>query len=319
MTAQRMRRIAAVVLVVLGLSGAVAGAGARESAGDTTGPTVLPVGDTVEAGGITREVLESVAPPNGPGQALYGTRVVIAPGAEVAAHFHDGTNVARVARGTLAYEVISGSALVDRADGTQRTFTAPAELTLHEGDVVNELPGMVHRAENRTTRKVVTETVALLAAHAGLSTPVDSEGATTTLSTGSFVLAVDRSDVTPLGADGVRTYGTVVEHGTADVDGETVRVDLTVQVDYTNGSGPFTGLLTLTWPDGSTLGTRMAGATRAGAPTDTGAEFSSVLGVLGGTGRWEGVTGGTGTYDGGRPGAIGAPLTVTVELRVNGV
>jgi quercetin dioxygenase-like cupin family protein len=281
------------------------------------GTTPLPVGDVERDGGVTRTVLASVAPPNGPGTSLYLTRVRIAPRTSVPEHVHAGTQVARIERGVLGYEILVGSAVVDRADGTQRSYTAPKTVTLRPGDVVSELPGMVHRARNATEKAVIVTTAALVESTAALSTPVDAASTGTVVTTDRFELVVDSRDVTTVGPAGVRSYGTVVEHGTAIIDGETVRVDITVQVDYTEGSGPWTGILTITWPDGSRLGATIAGATLA--TTDGGAQFGSTLGVIGGSGRYAAVTGGSGTYMGSRPGAIGAPLSVEVSLRLVGV
>lgn len=281
-----------------------------------TGPTVLPVGDLSDKNGITREVLASVLPPNAPGTALYLTRVRIAPGSPLPEHFHDGTQVARVVSGVLTYEVVSGVARVDRADGSSATYTGPASVKLRPGDVVTEFPGMVHQGRNATKRPVVTVTAALLDATAGLSTPV---GATSTapLSTGQFELVVDSKNLVTAGPSANRSYGTVVEHGSATVGGEAVRVDLTVQIDYTSGRGPWTGVMTLTWPDGSTLGGTLAGATIPSA--DGGAAFAATVGIAGGSGRYAAVTGGSGTYAGSRAGAVGSPLMVQVSLSPTGV
>lgn len=306
--------VPAVLVAVMSVP-VTAGAHAPTSSG-TTSPTLLPAGDTVDQAGITRRVLASVAPPNAPGTALYLTRVRIAPKTPLPEHFHDGTQVARVVSGVLTYEVISGSAVVDRADGSRDAYTGPVTVKLRPGDAVTELPGMVHRGRNATTRPVVTETAALLDATAGLSTPVGSSVAGRALTTGPFELVVDARSLTTAGPTGARSYGTVVEHGTATVAGEAVRFDLTVQIDYTSGRGPFTGVYTFTWPDGSTLGGTMAGAT---VPTaDGGAAFAATLGVIGGSGRYAGVTGGSGTYAGSRAGAIGAPLVVEVALTPTG-
>lgn len=283
----------------------------------TSGPTVLPVGDVVEKDGITREVLASVAPPNAPGTALYLTRVRIAPGSPLPEHFHDGTQVARVVSGVLTYEVVRGVAAVIRADGSRDDYAGPATVKLRPGDVVTELPGMIHRGRNATRKPVVTETTALLDATAGLSTPVGATATGTTVASGRLDLVVDAKNLVTAGPTAERSYGTVVEHGTATVAGESVRFDLTVQLDYTVGRGPFTGVYTLTWPDGSTLGGTLAGATLPSA--DGGAAFAATMGVIGGSGRYAAVTGGSGTYAGSRSGAIGAPLTVEFTITPTGV
>ena len=307
--------LAAALIVPAGTAGAAATP--TTTVPGTTGPTVLPVGDVVEKDGITREVLASVAPPNAPGTALYLTRVRIAPGSPLPEHFHDGTQVARVISGVLTYEVVSGVAVVSRADGTRDDYTGPATVKLRPGDVVTELPGMIHRGRNATKKPVVTETAALLDATAGLSTPVGTSATATTVASGRFDLSVDAKNLVTAGPTANRSYGTVVEHGTATIAGEAVRFDLTVQLDYTSGRGPFTGIYTLTWPDGSTLGGTMAGATLPSA--DGGATFAATMGVIGGSGRYAAVTGGSGTYAGSRSGAVGAPLTVEFAITPAGV
>lgn len=281
----------------------------------TAGPRAA--GDVHHDRGVTRTVLASVAPPNAPGTSLSLTRVRIAPRTSLAEHTHDGTQVARVDRGVLTYEIVSGRAVVHRADGTRKSYTAPKKVKLRPGDVVDELPGMVHRARNAGGKAVIVTTAALIDSTAGLSTPVGAPATGTAMATDRFELVVDSRDLTTAGATGKRSYGTVVEHGTATIGGETVRVDLTVQVDYTDGSGPWTGILTITWPDGSKVGATIAGATLATA--DGGAQFGSTLGVIGGSGRYAAVTGGSGTYTGSRPGAIGAPLSVQVSLTLTGL
>jgi len=316
-----VRTLVVPAVLVVGLTVSAGTAGAADSptttVPGTTGPTVLPVGDVVEKDGITREVLASVSPPNAPGTALYLTRVRIAPGSPLPEHFHDGTQVARIISGVLTYEVVSGVAVVARADGSHVDHTGPTTVKLRPGDVVTELPGMVHRGRNATRKPVVTETAALLDATAGLSTPVGAAATGATVTSGRFDLVVDAKSLLTAGPTGTRSYGTVVEHGTATIAGEAVRFDLTVQLDYTSGRGPFTGIYSLTWPDGSTLGGTLAGATLPSA--DGGAAFAATMGVIGGSGRYAAVTGGSGTYAGSRAGAIGAPLVVELALTLTGV
>jgi hypothetical protein len=172
---------------------------------------------------------------------------------------------------------------------------------------------MVHQGQNATRRPVVTVTAALLAGTAGLSTPVGAAVAGTAVA-GTFPVAVDAKTTSTVGPAGSRSYGTVVEHGDTTIGGEAVHLDLTVQINYTDGSGPWTGLMTITWPDGTTLGGALQGATVA--TTDGGASFGATIGVIGGTGRFAGATGGAGTYVGSRPGALGSPITATIDLTV---
>ncbi|MEI7999940.1 MAG: cupin domain-containing protein [Actinomycetes bacterium] len=281
------------------------------AAAATSTPTLLPVDDVSSKGGITRKVLGAASPSNGPGQSLYLTRVRIAPGVPLPEHFHAGTQVFRVMSGTLTYTIVEGSAVVTRSGGASRTYFAPTTLELQPGDALVEPPGMVHRGKNATRRPVVTVTAALLANTAGLSTPVGAAVAGTAVA-GTFPLALDAKTTNTVGPAGSRSYGTVVEQGDTTIGGEAVRLDLTAQINYTDGSGPWTGLMTLTWPDGTTLGGTIQGATVA--TNDGGASFVGTIGVIGGTGRFAGATGGSGTYVGSRPGALGSPITATIDL-----
>src|SRR5262249_22611082 len=105
------------------------------------------------------------------GQTLYLQRVEIAPGAKLAEHFHQGTQVARVMSGVLTYNVVSGSVSVTRAKGTTATVTGPRVVELRAGDSLVETQDLVHYGSNRTRRPVVLELAALLQTGAPLSTP----------------------------------------------------------------------------------------------------------------------------------------------------
>lgn len=85
-------------------------------------------------------------------------------------------------------------------------------------------------------------------------------------------------------------------------------------VNYKSGDGPFSGFITFTFADGSTLGVAMQGATKASADTKN-ASFISTLGVIGGTGRFADVSG-VGTFVGSRTAALGTALAATFDLRL---
>lgn len=102
--------------------------------------------------------------------------------------------------------------------------------------------------------------------------------------------------------------------GEAEIDGETVEVDMLGTVDYVNGSGPFGGFVTLTFPDGTLLSLRQDG--EAQAATDTSdAELGADLTVIGGTGRFLDASG-DGEWTGYRDETLGGAVRMEVELDI---
>ena len=105
-------------------------------------------------------------------------------------------------------------------------------------------------------------------------------------------------------------YGTTTLQGASLVNGEEVLVRRDSVVEYTKGSGPIGGFLTVTWKDGSRLSMRVAGS----ALTDTsGTDFTASLEVFSAAGRWKGFQG-HGVMRGSRSGALGAPVTYTYRV-----
>src|SRR5439155_7156354 len=124
--------------------------------------TTTSGGATTTTSGITRTELGNAQPANAPGQELYLQRVTIAPGAKLAEHFHQGTQVARVIAGVLTYDIASGEAIVTGANGTTQTVPAPATIKLRAGDGLVETQGLVHHGSNAGKKPVVIELAALL-------------------------------------------------------------------------------------------------------------------------------------------------------------
>lgn len=147
---------------------AFAGCGGGSSEPVASGPP----GASGAAGGIDRKILARDTPANAPGQTLYLEEVEIAPGAELPAHFHDGTQIASVRSGILTYDIVEGSAAVTRADGDTERIVAPAEITLRPGDSLTETRSLVHYGSNRGDEPVVISVAALLKDGAPLATPV---------------------------------------------------------------------------------------------------------------------------------------------------
>jgi quercetin dioxygenase-like cupin family protein len=301
------RATGAIVLlgaVVFGASAAVAA--------DTTTTTR---GATTTTSGITRAELGNAQPANAPGQELYLQRVTIAPGAKLAEHFHQGTQVARIISGVLTYDIASGAATVTRANGTTQTVAAPATVKLRAGDGLVETQGLVHHGSNAGKRPVVIELAALLQAGAPLATPV-GEGASGTPLHVTADLDSQSRTLHTVGADGSVTYGWNQLVGTATVDDQPVGVELLGNVSYVKGSGPIFGFVTYTFADGSTLGVQFQGAATATASGDE-TTFAATLGVLGGTGKYASATG-TGIFDGSRQAALGTTVSATFDLTISG-
>jgi quercetin dioxygenase-like cupin family protein len=259
--------------------------------------------------GITRTPLGQASPENAPGQVLYLQRVTIAPGAKLVEHFHQGTQVARVVAGVLTYDIASGSATVTHTNGKTQVFTAPTTIKLRAGESLVETQGLVHHGENGTKRPVVIELAALLAEGAPLATPV-GEGATgTALHVTADLDSLSRT-LTTVGATGAQVYGWNQLAGTDPASG--VGVAMLASVNYENGSGPFFGFVTFTFPGGSTLGVQMQGTALAAADGSK-TTFAATLGVIGGTGTYATATG-TGTFTGSRTAALGTTVSTTFDL-----
>ena len=163
--------VLAVIVVVLAVLLVVT----RDDGDDEEGgPTAAAA---VTANGVTRTPLGEAAPANAPGQTLYLQQVTIAPHAQLAEHYHQGTQVAHVISGVLTYNIVSGSAAVTRAGKTE-DVSAPNKVLLQPGDSLVDTSTLVHFGANDTDKPVVIELAALLQQGAPLATPV---GTTTTV------------------------------------------------------------------------------------------------------------------------------------------
>ena len=120
--------------------------------------------------GVGRIELGEAAPPAAPGNNLYLQRAVIDPGTALPRHFHEGTQVARVEAGVLTYNIVSGNALVTRADGSSEVVQGPATVKLATGDGVTETPELVHYGANDGKERVVITLAALLKTGAPMAT-----------------------------------------------------------------------------------------------------------------------------------------------------
>lgn len=280
---------------------------------------IAGLGVTGIAGGAatkeaTRVTLGASQPANAPGQSLALARVTIPGGVTLSEHYHEGTQVARVMSGRLSYTLASGTALLTRAGTTNAIQIAgPKTIVLRRGDTIVENAGLAHFSENKTKRPVIIILTSLLANGAPSATPV-GKGAPGTPITIKSVIASTGKTTYSVGPEGEHTYGQNRLVGPSTVDGQAVIVEMLGNVNYTNGSGPTFGFVTFMFADGSTLATTFAGISQATA--EGGANFTTTMGVIGGTGKYAAVTGGTGTFIGSRTAAIGANVESTFSLRL---
>jgi quercetin dioxygenase-like cupin family protein len=155
---------------------------ARRVAALTVGATVA-LGAGVAIGGldaepVVRDSLAKSANPRGaPDRTLGLSRVTIQPGAELALHHHEGTQIAHIEQGTLTYTVESGEVRVKRGDpdaGTAelvQTIEAGETAKIRTGQWIVEQPSDIHRAANQGKREIVIYLATLLRTGAPPSTP----------------------------------------------------------------------------------------------------------------------------------------------------
>ena len=112
-----------------------------------------------------------------PGRTMVLSRVVVEPGAKLALHHHLGTQISRVASGTLTYTVRQGSAVVKEGDAEKdprlvRSIAAGQTARIRPGQWLVEQPSDVHEAANRGSTPVVIYLATLLQTGAPPATPV---------------------------------------------------------------------------------------------------------------------------------------------------
>ncbi len=303
-TSRRFRRVLVALATTVLVLGALA---ATATAADPPGTTT--------SNGITRAALGQASPENALGQVLYLQRVTIAPGAKLAEHFHEGTQVARIVSGVLTYDIASGTATLTHVNGKSKALTGPTTVKLRPGESLVETQGLVHHGSNGGKKPVVIELVALFEKGAPLATPV-GEGATGTPLMLTADLDSQSRTLHTAGTDGSVAYGWNLLTGTATLDGAPVAVEMLGNVSYVKGSGPFFGFVTSTFADGSTLGVQMQGTAVASADGSS-TQFAATLGIVGGTGKYVGATG-TGTFVGSRKAELGTTVAATFDLTITG-
>ncbi|HEX7058347.1 MAG TPA: hypothetical protein VF176_00655 [Solirubrobacterales bacterium] len=121
-----------------------------------------------DAASVTRNALAQTSRVQGaPNRSLILSRVAVDPGAELALHYHLGSQVARIQSGVLRYTVQHGSVVVrrgesDRGPQVVRTIKAGQTGSIHAGEWIVEQPSDIHRAANKGSRPVVIYLATLL-------------------------------------------------------------------------------------------------------------------------------------------------------------
>ena len=112
-----------------------------------------------------------------PNRTMVLSKVVVEPGAELALHHHLGTQISRVASGTLTYTVRRGSAVLSEGDAEKaprrvRTIAAGQTARIKPGQWLVEQPSDIHEAANRGSTPVVIYLSTLLKDGSPPATPV---------------------------------------------------------------------------------------------------------------------------------------------------
>jgi len=112
-----------------------------------------------------------------PARTMVLSKVVVEPGAKLALHHHLGTQISRVASGTLTYTVRQGSAVLREGDAEKdprlvRTIEAGQTARIHPGQWLVEQPSDIHEAANRGSAPVVIYLSTLLKTGAPPASPV---------------------------------------------------------------------------------------------------------------------------------------------------
>jgi hypothetical protein len=113
---------------------------------------------------------------------------------------------------------------------------------------------------------------------------------------------------------GQKQFGVGRLASVVDIDGEQVTFEVLVSLEYTDGSGPFTGFVSLFWPNGDAVVCRYDGVVVRDEAGDS--SWNSVLHVIDGSGSLTNATG-NGTLSGFRSVALGGSVEYTVDLTIH--
>jgi len=120
-----------------------------------------------------------------------------------------------------------------------------------------------------------------------------------------------------VGPESNEQYGFGILHGETSLNGQKVLVELQCGIDYTNGSGPFMGFWTFTFPNGDVLAFDYTGE----ATSDLQSGERSIAGtarVIGGTGAYVDATG-TATITGSSNTSVGKNASYNFTFHVKGL
>ena len=133
--------------------------------------------NTSEPAAVRSALARSEKVQGAPGRTMVLSKVVVQPGARLALHHHLGTQISRVASGTLTYTVRKGSAAVNEGDAENdprrvRTIAAGQTARIKAGQWLVEQPSDIHEAANRGGTPVVIYLATLLESGAPPATQV---------------------------------------------------------------------------------------------------------------------------------------------------
>ena len=169
------------------------------------------------------------------------------------------------------------------------------------------------RILSRNLFRLATAGVVIVAVMAG---PAPAKSAKTTKITVTVSLTSSQRILEQVGRGGVITYGWNQLSGTASTASGDVTVQILGNVEYTNGSGPFFGFLTLKFASLSTLGLHMEGTATLRKEGTTA--LKAKLRVIGGNAAFTGASG-TGSFTGERKAALGSPIDIKITINVRGI
>jgi len=113
---------------------------------------------------------------------------------------------------------------------------------------------------------------------------------------------------------GQRQFGVGRVASIVDIGGEQVTFEVLVSLEYLNGSEPFTGFVSLIWPNGDAVACCYEGVVVRDAASDS--RWNSIVHVIDGSGSLTGATG-VGTVSGFRSVALGGSVEYTVDLTIH--
>lgn len=170
---------------------------------------------------------------------------------------------------------------------------------------------MTARAHGGIRFSVVVALLAVLAAG-----PVAAQGTKPTIISFPVTLTSKQTILEKVGRGGEQTYGWNELTGSASTPSGDVDVQFLGNVQYTNGSGPFFGFLTLKFASLSTLGLRVDG--RATVKPDGTTALKAKLRVIGGNAAMTGAKG-SGGFAGERRAELGGAIEIKITVRVRGI